>query len=122
MGVRCPSKPWEELGGFPRSNVIYLIVVDGHPQFSIDVVVFCEFGYNSFLFEPSGGKSHAPDSIFMVPMPNSRILASKPLASSCLGRPWIHMDASDLTPIENLIIPSLFRELGYNSFFRPPWG
>ena len=35
--------------------------------------------------EPSGGKSHAPDSIFVVPMSNSRILASKPLASSCLG-------------------------------------
>ena len=24
-----------------------------------------------FFFEPSGGKSHAPDSIFMVPMANS---------------------------------------------------
>ena len=35
--------------------------------------------------EPSGGKSHAPDSIFRVSMANSRILASKPLASSCLG-------------------------------------
>ena len=46
--------------------------------------LFHEFAKTLF-FEPSGGKLHAPDSIFMFPMPNSRILAPKPLASSCLG-------------------------------------
>ena len=56
-----------------------------------------------FFFEPSGGKSHAPDSIFRVSMPNSRILAALHPGSAAQAVRPLQSHPTDLGPASPLI-------------------